>query len=45
MHDKVVDELSSTDLKKDDGLDTLIKFTDTKLKKDGLADSWEKYDD
>ena len=43
--DKVFDELSISDLRKDDGLDTLIKFMDTKLKQDDPADSWEKLDD
>ena len=45
IRDKVFDEFSIADLKKDDGLDTLIKFMGTKLKKDDLAGSWEKFDD
>ena len=42
---KDFDELKIDDLKTDTGLDTLITFLDTKLLKDDLADSWEKFSD
>ena len=43
IREKVFDELSITDLKGQDGLDKLLTFMDKKLKKDDLADSWEKF--
>jgi len=43
IREKVFDELSIADLKADDGLDKLLTFMDKKLKKDDLADSWEKF--
>lgn len=45
IREKVFDELSIDDLKTDTGLDTLLAFLDTKLKKDDLADMWDKFDD
>ncbi len=44
IREKVSDELKIEDLKKDDSLDTLMKFMDKKLKKDDLVDCWEKFD-
>ena len=43
IREKVFDELSIADLKGEDGLDKLLTFMDKKLKKDDLADSWEKF--
>ena len=43
IREKVFDQLSIDDLKKEDGLDTLIAFLDKHLKKDDLADSLEKF--
>ena len=43
IREKVFDELSIADLKAEDGLDKLLTFMDKKLKKDDLADSWEKF--
>lgn len=43
IREKVFDQISIDDLKKDDGLDTLIAFLDKHLKKDDLADSLAKF--
>ena len=40
---KVFDQISIDDLKKEDGLDTLIAFLDKHLKKDDLVDSLGKF--
>ena len=45
IREKVFNQISLDDLKKENGLDTLIKFMDTHLKKDELTDSVEKYED
>ena len=45
IREKVFDELTIADLKKENGLDLLLEFMDKKLKKDDLADSWEKFKD
>ena len=45
IREKVFDELDINDLKKADGLDTLIQFLDLHLGKDDLADSLEKFED
>lgn len=45
IREKVFDQISLSDLKKQDGLDTLIKFLDIHLKKDELADSLEKFEE
>ena len=45
IREKVFDELTIADLKKENGLDLLLQFMDKKLKKDDLADSWEKFND
>ena len=45
IREKVFDQISIEDLKKEDGLDTLIGFLDKHLKKDDLADSLEKFGD
>ena len=42
IREKVFDELSLNDLKTENGLDRLLQFMDSKLKKEDLADSWEK---
>lgn len=43
IREKVFDQISIDDLKKEDGLDILIAFLDKHLKKDDLADSLEKF--
>ena len=43
IREKVFDQISIEDLKKEDGLDKLIGFLDKHLKKDDLADSLEKF--
>ena len=43
IRDKVFDQISLDDLKKEDGLDILITFLDKHLKKDELADSLDKF--
>lgn len=43
IREKVFDQISLDDLKKEDGLDTLIGFLDGHLKKDDLADSLAKF--
>ena len=43
IRQKVFDQISIDDLKKEDGLDTLIAFLDKHLKKDDLADSLGKF--
>ena len=45
IREKIFDELKIEDLTRNDGLKTLMKFMDEKLKKDDLADSWYKFDD
>ena len=45
IREKVFDQIDLADLKKDDGLDTLIKFLDKNLKKDDLSDSLEKFEE
>ena len=43
IREKVFDQISLDDLKKEDGLDILITFLDKHLKKDELADSLDKF--
>ena len=43
IREKVFDQISLDDLKKEDGLDILIAFLDKHLKKDELADSLDKF--
>ena len=45
IKEKVFTQISLDDLKKEDGLDKLIKFLDTHLKKDELTDSIEKFEE
>ena len=45
IREKVFDELDIDDLKKNDGLDTLMLFLDAQLGKDDLVDSLEKFED
>ena len=45
IREKVFDELTIDELKDKDGLQKLITFLDSKLLKDDLADSWEKFGD
>jgi len=45
IREKVFDQIKLDDLKKDDGLDTLITFMDKHLGKDDLTDSLEKFED
>ena len=45
IREKVFDELTIAKLKAENGLDLLLQFMDRKLKKDDLADSWEKFND
>ena len=42
IREKVFDELS-IDLKAEDRLNTLLEFMNRKLKKDDLANSWDKF--
>ena len=44
IREKVFEQISLDDLKKEDGFDILITFLDSHLKKDDLADSLEKFD-
>ena len=43
IREKVFDQISIDDLKKEDDLDILIAFLDKHLKKDDLADNLEKF--
>ena len=43
IREKVFDQISLDDLKREDGLDILIAFLDKHLKKDDLADSLDKF--
>jgi hypothetical protein len=45
IREKVFDEMTLDDLKDDDGLKKLITFMDSKLGKDDLTDSLEKFED
>ena len=45
IRETVFDEIDLDSLKKDDGFETLIKFLDSKLGKDDLADSLAKFED
>ena len=45
IHEKIFDKLSITQLKADAGFETLKEFLDEKLKKEGTADSWDKFND
>ena len=44
VREKVFEQISLDHLKRDDGLDTLLRFLDEHLKKDDLADSFEKFE-
>ena len=43
IREKVFDELSIAERKTDEGFETLIAFFDDKLKKENIADSWDKF--
>ena len=45
IREKVFEQLSRDDLKKEDGLDTLIIFLYSHLKQDDLAESLEKFEE
>ena len=45
IREKVFDQLRLEDLKKEDGLQTLITFLDCHLAKDDLTDSLEKFEE
>ena len=45
IQEKVFSQISLDDLKKDDGLDTLINFLDSQLMKDELSDSLENFEE
>ena len=45
IKEKVFNQVSLDDLKKEDGLDILIQFLDKHLKKDDLTDSIEKFEE
>ena len=45
IREKVFDEIDLSDLKKNDGFESLIEFLDKHLGKDDLADSLEKFED
>ena len=45
VREQVFEEISIDDLGKDDGLKTLLKFMDSKLGKDDMEDSLEKYEE
>ena len=42
---KIFDKLSIAQLKADAGFKTLIEFLDKKFKKEGIADTWDKFND
>ena len=44
IKERALDELSASELKKENGLDRLIEFFDKHLKKDDLEEEWAKYD-
>ena len=44
IRENVFDELSIKDLKSEDGFDKLLFFLDSKLNKEDIADSWEKFE-
>ena len=44
IRENVFEQINLDALKEDDGLDTLIAFLDSHLKKDDLADSLEKFE-
>ena len=45
IREKVFTQISLYDLKREDGLDKLIKFLDTHLKKDEITDSIEMFEE
>ena len=45
IREKVFEQISLDDLKKEDGLNTLITFFDSHLKNDDLTDSLEKFEE
>ena len=45
IREKVFEQISLDDLKKEDGLDTFITFLDSHLKQDDLADSLETFEE
>ena len=45
IREKVFEQISLDDLKKEDGPDTLITFSDSHIKKGDLADSQEKFEE
>ena len=45
IRENVFKQINMDALKEDDGLDTLIAFLDSHLKKDDLADSLEKFEE
>ena len=45
IKERALDELSASELKKENGLDKLIEFFDKHLKKDDLEEEWAKYND
>ena len=45
IREKVFEQINLGDLKKEGGLDILITFLDSHLKKDDLADSLEKFEE
>ena len=45
IKERALDELSASELKKENGLDKLIEFFDKHFKKDDLEEEWAKYND
>ena len=45
VRENVLNDLSLDELKRENGLDTLIEYLDVYLKKDDLSDRFEKYED
>ena len=45
IREKIFDELSIAQLEADVGFETFIEFFDEKLKKEDIADGWDKFND
>ena len=45
IKEKILDELTTEELKSKDGLDKLLGYLDKHLKKDDLADEWSKFNE
>ena len=45
IKEKVFESIPLGDLKKENGLETLIKFLDKHLKKDDLEEAWQRFEE